>query len=228
MSFPPPAAAPSPDLAPSDLAPSDLAPSDLARPDLARLVAVVRDLGARNLVPATSGNFSMRLDAQHIAITRSGADKGALVESDLLVIPLQGESRARTSAETPLHLGLYRHDPGIGAVLHIHSLAATVLSRMAAAEGVLIVEGYELQKALAGQTTHTGRLVIDVHGNDQDIPALTRRVQAAGSFSAPARCFLLAGHGLYAWGATVDEAYRHVIALEFLLNCLLEEHRIRR
>ncbi len=206
-----------------------LSPPVTARsPALVRLVQVVRDLGTRNLVPATSGNFSVRLDEQRVAITRSGADKAALRESDVLVIPLQGAYAAGTSAETPLHLGLYRHDPGIGAVLHIHSMAATVLSRIAAADGVLVLEGFELQKALAGQTTHTGRLTIDVHGNDQDIPALTRRIEAAGSFSSPARSFLLAGHGLYVWGATVNEAYRHVLALEFLLTCLLEELRIRR
>ena len=39
--------------------------------------------------------------------------------------------------------------------------------------------------------------------------------------------FLLAGHGLYAWGATAADARRHVEALEFLLACRLEERRLR-
>jgi methylthioribulose-1-phosphate dehydratase len=38
---------------------------------------------------------------------------------------------------------------------------------------------------------------------------------------------LLAGHGLYAWGETADDARRHVEALEFLLACHLEERRLR-
>ena len=30
--------------------------------------------------------------------------------------------------------------------------------------------------------------------------------------------FLIAGHGLYAWGATLADAWRHLEALEFLLE----------
>jgi len=31
--------------------------------------------------------------------------------------------------------------------------------------------------------------------------------------------YLLAGHGLYAWGATMREALRHAEAFEFLFGC---------
>lgn len=196
-------------------------------PLAARLVKTARALGAQGLVPATSGNFSVRQDAATVLITRSGVDKGALREADLIAIPLSGVTTAKVSAETPLHLALYRHDPTIGAVLHTHSMAATVLSRRAAAQGRLDIQGFELQKAIAGTTTHEGTLSLDVHDNDQDIPALAARIDKAGSFASPAHAFLLAGHGLYAWGATVEEAHRHVVALEFLFSCLLEDSRIR-
>lgn len=193
----------------------------------AKLIQAAHALGAQNLVPATSGNFSARLDAQTVLITRSGVDKGSLQPTDLLPIPLHGPITAKVSAETPLHLALYRHDPAIGAVLHTHSVAATVLSRRVAPQGRLVIEGYELQKAISGVISHEGSLTLDVHGNDQDIPALAARIEQAGSFDSPAHAFLLAGHGLYAWGATVDDAHRHVVALEFLFTCLLEELRIR-
>jgi methylthioribulose-1-phosphate dehydratase len=39
---------------------------------------------------------------------------------------------------------------------------------------------------------------------------------------------LLAGHGLYAWGATMADARRHLEGLEFLLACTLEERRLQR
>lgn len=203
-------------------------PETNSGPVSAKLIKTAKALGAQNLVPATSGNFSARLDADTVLITRSGVDKGALRRGDLVSIPIDGTSQAKTSAETPLHLALYRHDPRIGAVLHTHSMAATVLSRLTVAEGTMVVEGFELQKAIAGVTTHAGRLEIDVHPNDQDIPALTRRIEQAGSFSSPAHAFLLEGHGLYAWGTTVDETYRHIVALEFLMTCLLEERRLGR
>ena len=39
---------------------------------------------------------------------------------------------------------------------------------------------------------------------------------------------LLAGHGLYAWGRTMEEAKRHLEGIEFLLACALEERRLSR
>ena len=54
----------------------------------------------------------------------------------------------RPSAELPLHLQLYRRDAEVGAVLHTHSLGATVLSRLHRDE--LVLEGYEVLKALQG------------------------------------------------------------------------------
>ncbi|MFN5017663.1 class II aldolase/adducin family protein, partial [Bradyrhizobium sp.] len=38
----------------------------------------------RGWVPATSGNFSIRVDAERIAVTRSGVDKGRLTPNDVL------------------------------------------------------------------------------------------------------------------------------------------------
>jgi len=42
------------------------------------VIAAGRYASARHWVPATSGNFSVRVDDARIAITRSGVDKGAL------------------------------------------------------------------------------------------------------------------------------------------------------
>ena len=56
--------------------------------------------------PATSSNYSARIDDQHIAITVSGKHKGALTSGDVMVVNLDGEpvqSDCRSSAETLLH-----------------------------------------------------------------------------------------------------------------------------
>src|ERR1700743_3778843 len=95
------------------------------------LAAVGRWMSARNFLPATSGNLSCRVSPTQIAITASGCDKGELADTDILVIGLDGldgpaePAAARTSAETALHLQLYRDRPATGAVLHGHSLAST-------------------------------------------------------------------------------------------------------
>jgi methylthioribulose-1-phosphate dehydratase len=197
-------------------------------PEAARELAEIGRFAAdRGWVPATSGNFSRRLDAQTIAITRSGADKGALTPADFIAVALDEPLPAGVSAETPLHVARYRADGRIGAVLHIHSVAATVLSRADESAGDVELEGFEMHKALEGVTTHEGTLRIPIFANAQDTHALAKVVEARLGANCTVPAYLLAGHGLYVWGATMADARRHVEGIEFLLRCALEERRIR-
>src|SRR3546814_4091374 len=49
------------------------------------IIVNVRELAALGWTPATSSNFSRRLDDRHAAITVSGRDKGRLREADIMV-----------------------------------------------------------------------------------------------------------------------------------------------
>jgi len=190
------------------------------------IAAFGRFAAARGWVPATAGNFSRRLDARHVVVTRSGIDKGAIGPADVAVVALDGPLPSGLSAETPLHLERYRTDPAIGAVFHVHTVASTVLSRLDERAGVVRTEGFEIHKAF-GLRTHESVVEIPVLPNDQDTERLARAVAARIGAEAPVPGFLLAGHGLYAWGATAADARRHVEGLEFLLACHLEERRLR-
>jgi methylthioribulose-1-phosphate dehydratase len=203
---------------------------DLAVPPkvAADLAAIGRFAAAHGWVPATSGNFSCRIDGAHAAVTRSGIDKGNIRPEDLVVVPLAGELPAGVSAETPLHVARYRREAGIGAIVHVHTVAATVLSRADAARGFVELEGFEMHKSLHGVTTHESNLRLPVFANDQDTSRLADRIEGALPVPAPVPGYLLAGHGLYAWGATMADAQRHLEGLEFLLQCSLEERRLRR
>jgi len=120
----------------------------------------------------------------------------------------------------------YAHAPEIGAISHIHSLAATVLSRRHEAEGVLRLEGWELLKAFSGIRTHETALDVPIVPNDQDTDRLAQLVEARLKENSPSYGYLIAGHGLYVWGATSKDVLRHMEAFEFLLNAqLLEERR---
>ncbi|WP_237153842.1 methylthioribulose 1-phosphate dehydratase [Oryzibacter oryziterrae] len=203
---------------------------EVALPGSAEAVAQVIEAGraasARGWVPATSGNFSVRIDAEHIAVTRSGVDKGALTPKDVLIQNITEPLVPRSSAEAGLHTRLYADNPGIGAIFHAHAPAASVLGRRHEAAGRVLIEGWELQKALKGVTSHETVVEVPVFANDQDIAALADRVATrlavpaeAARFAAPG--YLLAGHGLYAWGAGADDAFRHLEALEVLFNQLI-------
>ncbi len=199
---------------------------ELPAPILADVAGIGRFAASMGWVPATSGNFSRRIDDTTIAITRSGVDKGCLTERDIAVVSLEGPLPAGVSAETPLHVARYRAGPGVGAIVHVHTVAATVLSRLDLAHGAVTVEGYEMQKALAGVSTHEGTIRVPIFSNAQNTRDLAERIEASiGESEVPG--YLLAGHGVYAWGATMADAKRHLEGLEFLLRCALEERRIR-
>ena len=181
------------------------------------IISNVRELAQLGWTPATSSNFSLRLDGAHAAITVSGRDKGRLVEDDIMVVDFDGRDVGRPlrpSAETLLHTQLYRRFPEVGCVLHTHSLVQTVASRLYAGAGHIRLEGYELLKAFEGNSTH--EMAIDVLAAQVD--ALLDRQPLWG--------YLIDGHGLYAWGRTMAEARRHLEAFEFLFASELELRKL--
>ena len=98
------------------------------------IAEVARELAQHGWTPATSSNFSMRVDADHAAITISGRDKGKLGRDDIMLVDMQGKAvgtESRPSAETELHTQVYRHWPDINVVLHTHSRNQTVASPLA-------------------------------------------------------------------------------------------------
>jgi len=193
------------------------------------IIVNVRDLSQLGWTPATSSNFSRRLDDRHAAITVSGRDKGKLTEADIMVVDFDGQavgSDHRPSAETLLHTQLYRRFPEIGCVLHTHSQVQTVASRLYAGAGHVHLEGYELLKAFVGNTTHDTEVDLPVLPNTQDMHTLAAQVDAL----LDRGCiwgYLIDGHGLYAWGRDMAEARRHLEAFEFLLGCELELRKLR-
>jgi methylthioribulose-1-phosphate dehydratase len=184
-----------------------------------------RLFGQRQWCLGTSGNFSARLDDSQFLITQSGKDKSVLTPDDLMICDLNGiprNSALRPSAETALHLALYRHDPGISAVLHTHSVCATLLSRTA--DSSVAFSGYEMQKAMTGVGSHEDTSVLPVFDNTQDMRALADQLHAYLVAETGTTCgFLVRGHGLYAWGRSLAEARRHLEGLEFLLSCRWQE-----
>ncbi|UFH50862.1 methylthioribulose 1-phosphate dehydratase [Pseudomonas sp. KNUC1026] len=195
-----------------------------------QIIDAGRFLHARGWSPATSSNYSARLSPEQALLTVSGKHKGELGTEDVLATDMAGlslEPGKRPSAETLLHTQLYRFDARIQAVLHTHSVNATVLSRVIAGDR-LVFEDYELQKAFAGIHTHQSQVVVPIFDNDQDIARLAGQVQPW--LNAHPNCvgYLIRGHGLYTWGASMSDALRQVEAFEFLFECELKLRAIGR
>lgn len=196
----------------------------------AALAAAGRRFYSRNWVLGTSGNFSAVISRRPLTlcITRSAAHKGTLAAADFLRIDRAGRVRshatsraarlAKPSAETLLHLEILKHRRAAGAILHTHSVCATMVSERNLREGGVTIEGLEMLKGLDGVQTHEHREWVPVVANDQDMPRFASRVGQMLASHPAAHGFLIAGHGLYTWGRTIADAERHVEILEFLLE----------
>ncbi len=192
-------------------------------PDVAQLLAECgRNFYQRGWVLGTSGNFSAVVEREplRLLITASGNDKGQLTANHFVQVDDAGRvvaGNGKPSDETGLHLTLVRQR-GAGSVLHTHSVWTTLLSNAHANEGGINISGYEMLKGLAGVRTHEHEEWLPILENSQDMTELAERLSATLDQNPNAHGFLLRGHGLYTWGASIHEAKRHIEILEFLLE----------
>lgn len=182
------------------------------------------------LAPATSGNYSMRLDDGTLALTVSGAHKGELERKDIMRVSADGTPKEdkKPSAETRLHTVIYDLFPHANAILHSHSIPLVVLTRHYPQEKFYNLEGYELLKVFPGIGTHDVRISVPVFDNTQDMEDLGRQVRAVLSEKKSIPAFMIRSHGLYGWGGTMKEAAQVVEGLEVLLSCELETLKLKK
>ena len=209
------------------------------------LIAAARSFHERSWMLGTSGNLSARLDSGPvgaggpvIAITGSGASKGALGYADIAVLPEEsrdlllalGAARRGPSAESAIHRTVYERLPEVGAVFHVHTVASTALSRAvdAGRDGArmpVVAKGLEMLKGL-GVSWRDGvlRAEIPVLANHADMGVLAEEVGALlKGGDAPLPALLVAGHGLTVWGATIEQARNRLEAAEFICEVLWSE-----
>jgi len=194
--------------------------ADSSLAEIDALCSTARWCYTQGWVPATSGNFSARQGGR-ILITASGLDKGALTPDGLLEVDLDGRAvsgAGKPSAETGLHLVLYRARPAAGAILHVHTVWNTLISGIHEGAGHVAITGYELLKGLSGVTTHLHVERVPILKNSQDYSKLMAEFSDALKEFPDAHGVLLSRHGLYTWGESVTEARRHLEALEFLFE----------
>ncbi len=152
------------------------------------LIAAGRAILTDGLVRGTQGNLSARDGDGRVVITPAGMPYETLEPADLVVLDEGGgviDGDHAPSSERRVHLAIYAAREDVGAIVHTHSPQAVRWSDLGEP---LPFEGDALPTA-AYALTGTDELASNAAG-------------ALGS--APA--VLLAGHGVVAVGATVDEA----------------------
>ncbi|TDC82866.1 methylthioribulose 1-phosphate dehydratase [Micromonospora sp. KC606] len=192
------------------------------------LSVMARHLYDLGWMPGTSGNVSVRFDQDLVLITASGLGKGRLTAADTVLVRADtGEpvrpGAARPSAETSIHLALYRAFPAVGAVVHAHPPYATALaSRTARAGGALVrFSDLELIKGLGRSDVDS--IDIPLFTNWRDVPRIAADVgdHFSHPVADPASALLIAHHGATAWGADLAQASDRLECLEALCQLAL-------
>lgn len=173
----------------------------------------------------TSGNLSVVVDRDPLvlAVTASGLDKSELTDRDVVLIDAAGESLDPGDPRPPsAEAGLHAHiaaRTGANAVFHVHAFDAVVAGHRWP-EGVEIRD-MEMLKGI-GHRAHDETVTIPVIRNHQDMTveaAWFDEVYLPGTAEVPeVPALIVASHGIYAWGADVAAARRHLEITEWLLR----------
>lgn len=174
------------------------------------------ELARRGLVLYTFGNASGLLrDEGLVAIKPSGVSYDKLRPDDLVVTRLDGsilEGRLRPSSDLATHLELYRSFPGIGGVVHTHSMYATAWAQA----------GREIP---CFGTTHADYFHGPIPVTEPMEPAaiqsdyerntgiaIARRMADLDPFAFPA--VLVNGHAPFCWGRSAAGAAHTAVVVE--------------
>jgi L-fuculose-phosphate aldolase len=102
---------------------ADLPESALA-PLREELVAISRRAYERGLVAGVSGNNSVRVPGADVALIKTtGSCQGDMTAADTVLVALDGtvlEEGKQPSKEVRWHTAIYRSNPEVGAIVHVH------------------------------------------------------------------------------------------------------------
>lgn len=189
------------------------------------------DLVNEGLVIQTWGNASgIDRERGFVVIKPSGVPYDGMKPEHQVVVSLETgkvvEGKLKPSSDTDTHLVLYRAFPGIGGIVHTHSLYATAWAQ--AQRGI---PSYGTTQAdywygdvpctrlltpreiKTGYETNTGRVIVE-----------TFRKLKFNPMQHPA--VLVASHGPFTWGRDTRDAVQNAVVLEFIARLAGETRRI--
>lgn len=179
---------------------ADLTPAE-ARARIARKGVEILEEG---LTQRTSGNVSLRVEPNRIAISPTGVPYHQIEPGDVPIVDLKGtvvNDGLLPSSEAPMHLSVYRERDDVGGVVHTHSPYATTFASL----GQSIPPSHYLI-AFAGKEVPTA----DYATNGTSALA-ENALDAMGDRNA----VLLQNHGVLAVGPSLDEAHNVASRVEY-------------
>ena len=171
--------------------------AEALRTDLVDHVRWLRQCGCND---SHSGNASVR-SGETFWITPAGACSDTLKPNDLVACCLDGPCPESASLYAPLHRRLYREQPEATAVLFSRGPHSVAMS----------FAGQDFRPVdFEGQRCFENVPVLSVDGEDY----LEKAPETIATALADHRIAMVRGHGVYAWGETLNRAYNWTCSLE--------------
>ncbi|MBF0282386.1 MAG: class II aldolase/adducin family protein [Zetaproteobacteria bacterium] len=170
---------------------------ETVREQLAQYYRWLRQFGYND---SHSGNISAR-EGGTVWITPTGACADTLLADDFIAASCDQAPPKHASGDTNLHLAIYQHNPKAGAIIHSHCPHAVALT--------LNGEDF-VPPDFEGQLYFPKVPVISV-------PYAVYFQEAAGKVAEALRDYpvvIVRGHGVYAWGSDLNQAYKWTCSLE--------------
>jgi len=182
---------------------------------LSQFQSVGRELFTQSLVSGTSGNLSIRL-GDRIIITRRGSRLGCLEENDMIETGVTKNDRATPLASTELnvHRTIYQQTSA-QAIVHAHPPHTVAISLT----DTEIVPGNTTGQSLLGSIPVLGwHMEVKPGGLAEIITGALKQKQIV----------VVHGHGTFATGQLLEEAYSFTTALEESCRviCLLKSLQV--
>jgi len=169
----------------------------------------------------TSGNVSAveSDDPRVLSVSASGIAKHSMASQHAVRTDYRGAALAgqdlRPSAEARVHAAVIEAT-GARGVVHVHALSS-VLAAARWPDGVLLHDAEQLKGI--GREAHGDRVVVPVVPNSQDMEQLSAEILARLDPDVPG--VIVAEHGLYAWGSSLEDAVHRTESLDWLFDYAL-------
>jgi L-fuculose-phosphate aldolase len=179
------------------------------------MVGVSRRLWERGWVANHDGNASVRLQRDRLLCTPTGESKAVIESEMLLVVDGAGKvvsGRLRPFSELALHRAWYAARPDVMAVVHAHPPVATAFG----------VAGRELPHPFLPEA------VVSLGPEIPTVPLTMPKdsVAAVEPYLSDHDVLLLAGNGVLACGADLDQAYLRLELVEHLARIAREAEQL--
>lgn len=174
------------------------------------------ELPKRQLVVYTWGNVSgIDRDKGLVVIKASGVRYEDMKDEHMVVLDMEGnvvEGKFKPSSDTPTHLALYKAFPGIGGIVHTHSMWATAWAQAQLSlpcygtthadyfyGDIPCTRPLKSEEITGDYESETGRVIIEtfVDRDPMQVPGV-----------------LVANHGPFTWGKDEHDAVHNSVVLE--------------